>query len=96
MTKSNGTTRKCRKLQLSVPVATWEPDGYCSERVDINMNHSQAKTMRRLVEGLKADGIILKSGRAVRSNADAVRYLCELIDEKTTTKKTGAATVSSE
>lgn len=51
-----------------------------NSRVDLHLHNDNAKKMRRLLNGLKADNAKLINGKCVKTNADVVRWLLDQIE----------------
>lgn len=62
---------------IEVPLGTIPEGVYITRHVEVQLDHSQACTLRRLVEGLDASGARLANGKRVTAAADVVRWLLE-------------------
>lgn len=74
-----------KKKPAASPVATIElplgelGGGYFSRRVDLSLPVESAKALRRVLNGLRANGQRLANDMPIRSNADVVRWLLEQV-----------------
>lgn len=60
-------------VEISVPVAALSESRYRSQHIDTDLTHTQAKTSRRIQDG------ILDAGRKCNGPADVFRYLLDEI-----------------
>lgn len=65
-----------------VPLADVPEGVYVSRHVDVQLTTPQARALRCVLEGLMNHGARLANGRRVTTSADAVRFLLDLITEK--------------
>jgi len=62
---------------LELPVGEIPPEAYLVEHADMQMTHTQAEALRRIIEGCKRDRAELRTGRLVQSPSEALRWVLE-------------------
>ena len=72
---------KLRKATATVELAPFRDNVHTPTHVEVRFEPAQARTMRRLYDGLDQAGVRLKNGRRVGSPADCIRYVLEQLDE---------------
>ena len=84
--RADGTSDAAvREVQISVPLSTAPPRGYVQRDVHVELrarDQQQAEALRKLRDGLDAQGARLSTGQPVYSMADTVRWLAERLAEQ--------------
>lgn len=70
------------KIVIEAPMGGLD-EGYLSRHVQVQLNGHQRETLRRLVNGLRDSDERLADGKAIESNADAVKWILEQLAENT-------------
>jgi len=69
--------REIQTTIINTPIVELRPNAYCRQHVEIHLTGAQAETLRRIHDALEERGDMLDNGRAVRSPADALRWIIE-------------------
>lgn len=80
-------------LTITIPTAEPPKGGYISQHCDVQLDRDQARTLRRIVEGLDRQQATTKNGKRVLKPADAVRWMLENL---TDTSPQGAQTLGTQ
>lgn len=64
---------------IEVPLGEIPPAVYITRHVEVNLDHLQSCTLRRVFEGLDSSGARLVNGKRVASSSDVVRWLLEQV-----------------
>jgi len=71
------------EASLALPLRDVPEEDYCARHIDTRLDLPQAVALARLFRGLDEAGARLASGRYVKSQADAVRYVLEQLGKAT-------------
>lgn len=77
--KPRKTTPKPGTVTIAVPIADELPPGYVTRHVDVQLNRSQAETLKRIQVELNSRAERLENERFVQSAGDVVRWVVERI-----------------
>lgn len=80
MAKTKDAVRPSREQSIiEVPLGEIPPAVYITRHIEVNLDHVQSCTLRRVFEGLDASGARLVNGKRVASASDVVRWLLEQV-----------------
>ena len=67
---------------IELPLAEVDPGRYATTHVDVQLNATQAQTMRRVCDGMREARAELENGRYVQGPPDVVRHILEQVAEQ--------------
>ena len=70
-------------VQIVIPTSRIEDEEYCAKHVQLQLDEPHARALKSVYRGLEEKGAKLRSGRPIRTNVDAVRWVLEQITHAT-------------
>jgi hypothetical protein len=67
-------------VDVTIALGELPKSGYFTPNFDVQLTSDQARTLARVISGLKAVSAKAKNGRGPRDGSEAVAYLLELVE----------------
>lgn len=78
---SNEHDVEIKAVDVEIDVPTLDTGFYQMRRVELNLDRDQRSTLRKVFDGLQYSGAMLASGKGVRTQQDAVRWMLEQVHD---------------
>jgi hypothetical protein len=69
--------REIEKRTIVVPLMAETFDGYFSDRIDMKLTTTQAKTLKSVLFGLQSKFTTLANGKEIANGSDALKWILE-------------------